>query len=238
MKVGIITYQVGHLKTWQLVKKLLTKSFSISLYAFPFFPRPQKQRDFNERPYQLLDMDVKTICAAHGIHYVEVGGWADEFATLLGPQGGEATPEVFLTCIAKIIPDSFITGRIIINAHPGLLPENRGVDAFKWAIVNGGPIGISLHAIDMYIDRGVLLHRMKIPVLPADTLRDVAARAYEMECDLQANFDYYLPQLKANRVVSDSYPLSRKRIPDELDRQLESIFLAQREKFVALSSER
>ena len=92
---------------------------------------------------------------------------------------------------------------------------------------------MSLHAIDEHIDQGILLHRMKIPILPEDTLQAVADRAYEMECDLQADFEQYLPKLKAGRKITDQYPLSKKRVPAELDAELESIF--QRNKEVLIS---
>ncbi|MCX7748459.1 MAG: formyltransferase family protein [Clostridia bacterium] len=235
MHVGIITYQTGHLKTWQILKKLMTKSFEITLYAFPFKYKPQSRRMFEERPFQLIPIDMKEFCAINNIRYIEVDGWGEQQAKCLGVPGEKKIPDVFLTCIAKIIPQAFITNRIIINAHPGLLPENRGLDAFKWSIINEWPIGVSLHVIDEYIDRGIILHKIKVPVLSNDTLRSLAERAYEMECDLQANFDYYLHNLESGINVSDRYPLSKKTIPDELDFRLEEIFMEKREKLVSLS---
>ncbi len=238
MHVGIITYQTGHLKTWHILRKLMTKSFDVTLYAFPFFPRPQEEKFFEDRPFQLIDFDIKKFCLENRIGYVEMDGWEEKDVVKFGKIGGPETPDVYLTCIAKIIPDVFIKSRMIINAHPGLLPENRGVDAFKWAIVHRWPVGISLHVIDRHIDRGTLLHRMRIPVLPTDTFRDVTDRAYEMECDLQANFDCYLKELKKNRVVSDQFPLSKKRISEELERKLEGLFLEHRRNFVRMSAEK
>ena len=184
-----------------------------------------------------MDLDIEGLCKRLSIRYCKVPGWDDSHAPALGIPGHADTPDVYLTCIAKIIPASFLSERIIINTHPGLLPENRGVDAFKRSIVNGWPVGVSLHVIDEVIDRGILLHRVKVPILPEDSLQDVAARTYEVEVDLLANFDYHLPQLSANRKVSDEYPLSRRRIPGELDWALESIFLKQRAKLVRLSTE-
>ena len=61
MHVGILTYQTGHLKTWQITRSLLTKGYRITLFAFPFKLRPsqlQKNNRFKDRPDQLIDFDM------------------------------------------------------------------------------------------------------------------------------------------------------------------------------------
>jgi hypothetical protein len=166
MHVGIITYQTGHLKTWQVIRKVLTKGYRVTVYAFPFELRPPKPGParYKDRPDQLIDLDVPSFCRRYGVGYVPVEGWGDEFAACIGAPGQPDSPDVYLHCIAKIVPASFIAGRTILNCHPGLLPQNRGVDAFKWSVVNKWPVGIALHVIDPEIDRGVILRRMRIPV--------------------------------------------------------------------------
>ena len=235
MHVGIITYQTGHLKTWQILKKLLTKPYAVSLYAFPFVKRPQTETPFPDRPNQLIDFDMEGFCKDHRIRYVKLDGWEDQHAPLFGMEADPKPPDVFLTCIAKIIPASFISGRIIINAHPGLLPENRGVDAFKRAIINGWPIGASIHVIDEVIDRGTLLHRMRIPVFTDDTFQDVARRAYEMECELQANFEDYLSGMHKTMRIADRYPLNKEQISKALSRRIDVIFERNKGRLMALS---
>lgn len=242
MHVGLLTYQRGHLKTWQMMRRLLTKSFRITLYAFPFkarLPNPaaEKKRVFDDRPAQLIEYDVKAFCQRHGMDYVEVRGWEDDQAKMLDGADLLDKPDVYLTCIAKIIPASFIAGRTILNCHPGLLPQNRGVDAFKWCIMNGWPFGVTLHIINEKIDSGIILHRVRIPVWETDTLRDVCLRAYDIEGDLMANFDYYLDNIKRRWTVSDDYPLSKKLIPLESDERIEQLFLERREEFVRLSAD-
>lgn len=246
MHVGIITYQTGHLKTWQILRKLQTKPYRVTLFAFPFKPRPQRRQIFQDRPGQLIELDIKDYCDRHDVGYVTVDGWEDEYAACFDypspnhhspDEKSNEKPKVFLTCIAKIIPASFIEGRVILNAHPGLLPENRGLDAFKWSIINSRPVGVSLHAIDENIDQGTLLYRIKVPILPSDTLVDVANRSYETECDLQANFEHYLPELATGLKVTSEHPLSTKRVPDDLNIRLESIFQENKEILIKLSAE-
>lgn len=37
----------------------------------------------------------------------------------------------------------------IINAHPGYIPVVRGLDSLKWAIVEGLPIGVTTHLLEI-----------------------------------------------------------------------------------------
>ena len=238
MHAGIITYQTGHLKTSQLMRKLMGKGHRITLFAFPFTLRPRKEEiGFAERPYQIVDFDVEAFCREHKIRYLKMNGWSDGNAKDLGDPGDLDTPDVFLTVIAKIIPEVFLRGRTILNCHPGLLPENRGLDAFKWCIVNDWPIGNTLHIIDEQIDRGTILARQRVPILPTDNLSDVAERAYEMEVDLQANFDRHLDNIDNGWCVGDDHPLSRTRIPVDIHDQLETLFLEKRKALVDIASD-
>jgi phosphoribosylglycinamide formyltransferase-1 len=238
MHVGIITYQTGHLKTWKMLLMLLSKPFKISVFAFPFIKREQDHdHRFADRPFQLIDIDIRQFCRNNGINYIEVPGWRDEDVKYLDNPNQDTTPDVYLVVIGKIIPRAFINNRIIINAHPGHLPYNRGLDAFKWAVINCWPIAVSLHVIDEAIDRGIILKTKRVPVLPDDTLKDVAERAYEVECYLQSNFDYYLSNIRLKNRVTDDHQLSRKRISFEDDQKLEEIFLKNRERLVELSQE-
>jgi hypothetical protein len=237
MHVGVVTYQTGHLKTWQMIRKMLTKGYRVTVYAFPFKLRPPKPGPtrYSDRPDQLIDLDVPYFCRRYGVGYVPVAGWSDEFAPCLGEPGEADTPEVYLHCIAKIVPASFIASRTILNCHPGLLPQNRGVDAFKWSIVNKWPIGVTLHVIDPEIDRGVILRRLRIPIFSTDSLAAVCARAYEFEIDLMGNFEHHLPNASRNWAVGDDHPCSHALIPLEIDQKLEETFVQNREELCSLS---
>lgn len=237
MHVGLITYQRGHLKTFQLLQKLLLAGHHVTLFAFPFQLRPQTNTTFADRPHQIINLDISAFCRRHGIPWRPVEGWGDNYADALGEPGTADAPDLYMTCIAKIIPASFITGRTILNAHPGLLPQNRGVDAFKWSIVNCWPIGATLHVIDEAIDRGTILKRLRIPVLPDDTLESLCARAYDLEIDLMANFDRFLDRRHHNWCVGDSHPLSKGRVPADVDRSLQTLFLERRDHLVALATD-
>jgi phosphoribosylglycinamide formyltransferase-1 len=191
------------------------------LFAFPFVKRQPKDNGpapYPDRPAQIMGFDVEAFCRRYGFGFRAMTGWQDENTVMFTGM------DVWLHCTAKIVPPAFIDGRVILNVHPGLLPQNRGVDAFKWALVNGWPIGVTLHKIDEQIDRGTILYRHVVPILSDDTLPVVCERAYSFECDLLANFQDHLRWLTQPWLVGDEHPVSHKRIPAEIDAVLPKVF--------------
>ncbi len=55
-----------------------------------------------------------------------------------------------------------------INLHPGYLPYGRGYWPTYWAIADGSPAGCSLHRMVPLVDKGALIARLRVPVLPTD----------------------------------------------------------------------
>ena len=72
----------------------------------------------------------------------------------------------------------------VINMHPGLLPENRGLDNLKWAILKKIPQGVTSHLIDSKIDKGSKILREKIKIYKDDSLVDLQLRIQNLEQDL------------------------------------------------------
>ena len=234
--VGLISYRIGHRKTWQLAHRYRLKGYRVTIYGFPFVCRPPRPPLFKDRPDQIVDFDVAAMSDRYGFGYVPMDGWTDAHAAGLGVAGG--SPDVFVTCIGKIIPATFLADRTFLNAHPGLLPQNRGVDAFKRAVVNLWPIGVTLHVIDERIDAGRILRRQRVPVYPTDDLKAVADRAYQVECDLLSDFALWLHSADPDwRVDVGEHPLSTRRISDDEDRGLEEMFVANRSRFVSLATD-
>ena len=54
--------------------------------------------------------------------------------------------------------------------HPGILPQNRGLDSVKWAIAKGIPQGVTCHIIDKNIDRGLKIIQEEIIIYNDDSL--------------------------------------------------------------------
>lgn len=58
----------------------------------------------------------------------------------------------------------------ILNAHSGMLPDIRGMQACEWSILLGKPLTVTIHAIDEGIDTGKIFKQMKIDWHINDTL--------------------------------------------------------------------
>ena len=72
----------------------------------------------------------------------------------------------------------------IINFHPGLIPETRGLDSLLWSIINDIPIGVTSHLIDARIDAGTVLIKDRLKIYKDDTIYDLSERLYEKQLEL------------------------------------------------------
>lgn len=104
-----------------------------------------------------------------------------------GKEDISASNDIFVIGGAGIIDVAFANGKPIVNAHPGIIPLTRGLDAFKWAIYNNDPVGNTLHLIDNEVDKGEILQIKYTPVFTSDSLVTLARRHYENEIDMLAN---------------------------------------------------
>ena len=50
----------------------------------------------------------------------------------------------------------------LINIHPAILPEFRGLDAGLWALYEGGKLGVSAYLLDEGIDTGPIIKNYKV----------------------------------------------------------------------------
>jgi phosphoribosylglycinamide formyltransferase-1 len=95
-----------------------------------------------------------------------------------------------LICLAgfkRILSPSFVErwrGRMI-NIHPSLLPEFRGLDTHRRALEAGAKIhGCTVHFVEPELDAGPIIVQQAVPVLAEDTPESLAARVLEKEHEI------------------------------------------------------
>jgi len=71
-----------------------------------------------------------------------------------------------------------------LNLHPGYLPWGRGYWPTYWAIADRSPAGCTLHRMVALVDKGALIARRRVPVLPVDDGETLTARVAEAEIAL------------------------------------------------------
>lgn len=96
-----------------------------------------------------------------------------------------ARPDII--CLAgfmRILTPTFINhyaGRML-NIHPSLLPKYKGLDTHARAIEAGDDeAGCSVHEVTAELDGGPILGQARVPILPADTPDELAARVLPLE---------------------------------------------------------
>ncbi len=175
-KVAVLTYPVKHRKTFDLLSILKANGYQdVNVFATPFHYQKKKYPLYQHRPEMNYNVpETELICNNLGYGYSE--GQIDDFNI--------ENDRIVLIGGAGILPESFVKTHTIINAHPGFIPNCRGLDAFKWAIVENQPIGVTTHIIGEYIDAGLVIDRRIIPVYKSDTFHSLAQRVYENEVSM------------------------------------------------------
>lgn len=209
--IGLITYHYPHLKTEQVLQRLLaiTPKLDLRMYALPFTPHKARDLLFHHRPEQVDAVAPEVMAAKHAIPYIRCTSDGDiddscDFHLVLG--AGLLSPQ----CVA---------GKRIINCHPGIIPSSRGLDSFKWAIHEMKPLGITLHYIDAEVDAGEIIAVVPTNVYASDSLATLARRHYENEIDVLSRFLHFLEH--PQNPCPDITPCEpRRRIPIEYEREL------------------
>ena len=73
----------------------------------------------------------------------------------------------------------------ILNIHPSLLPDFRGLEAWRQAVDTGvAEAGCTVHMVDAGVDTGRVLGQSRAPLLPGDTAESLHARIQKAEHEL------------------------------------------------------
>ncbi len=88
----------------------------------------------------------------------------------------------------------------VINVHPSLLPEFKGLDAVKRTLEAGVErTGVTVHLMVEEVDAGPIVRQEAVPVLPGDTAEELHDRLRPVEHRLLvgAVADYFLGRSRA-----------------------------------------
>lgn len=94
---------------------------------------------------------------------------------------------VALAGYMRLLSPEFVSGwpERIVNVHPSLLPEYKGLDTHARAIEAGDAVaGCSVHIVTAELDDGPVLGQAQVAILPGDTLDSLSARVLIAEHQL------------------------------------------------------
>lgn len=211
MKIAVLTYNVKHRKTYDTLCLLKAKGYrDITVFAQPMKYEKKRYPKVIHRPGLLFNIPEPFIlCSNFGYGYIE-GRFEDTIDSTW-------KEDIFLLCGAGILPEKFVSTYRIVNAHPGFIPFARGLDAYKWSVYNGLPIGASTHFLGEYVDAGEIIERRRIMVEAFDTFHSVAQKVYENEIDMLVGAIEKINE-KHEFIVSDSEVF--KRMPESREYEL------------------
>jgi hypothetical protein len=203
MKIGVITYSVPHRKTQDVVFRMLSLGYEdITLLTLIYEFRKPRSVLFNHRPVDCLPVDPQDIA----LRFRTI-----KIAPLIRTDLGQY--DKILIAGSGILPPK-IARHKIINSHPGYLPNVRGLDALKWAILEGQPIGVTTHLIGTEADTGILIQRRILLPGLGDTFHSIAWRQYEIEIEMLVDA---LEKEPDGEKLTTEYPLhGRMTIKDEI----------------------
>jgi phosphoribosylglycinamide formyltransferase-1 len=123
---------------------------------------------------------------------------------------------VVLAGFMRILSPGFVQhyqGRML-NIHPSLLPEFRGLHTHQRALEAGAAEhGASVHFVTEELDGGPLIIQARVPVLPGDDPETLAARVLRQEHRIYPRavewFALGRLRLERGRVLLDGRPLER-----------------------------
>ena len=211
--IGIISYDAPHLKTEQILTTMLQQGLKPVVCLLPFKARKPRPSLFQHRPCQSCAVHPVTIAQAHNLKYL----YCEDDTNIPNDLNS------YVIGGAGILSPSCVKGKKILNAHPGVIPAARGLDAFKWSIVNKIPMGVTLHTIDAEVDKGDVLSIRKTCVYSTDTLETLARRHYENEIDMLGRYMDFLqsPIVDFKNIIEGA---AHMRMPLDIEEQLSTRF--------------
>lgn len=214
-KVALIAYNFPHLKTQSFLLRMMIEGIipDVILAADPVTLNVPPSSIKTKIRHQAV---INTIDLAHffKIPFYVVKHNSDFCKGILNEMHIDVAVISGARILKKKVIEAIPNG--IINFHPGLIPEARGLDAMLWSIYNDVPLGITSHIIDEDIDAGKILEINKINIYKQDTIFDLSERLVEEQTNMLVSaFDLaieekYLPI----PLVNTNY---NKKMPDELE---------------------
>ncbi len=219
MKLGLFAYNFPHKKTQDFISRLLFEGYKIDiiLAADPVQLNIPNSSIKSKIRHQGI-MHPAAIAKNLNIPYCVVKHNSAEAAEIVKQHNLSIGIIAGARILKPLIIDAFSIG--VINYHPGLIPESRGLDALYWSIHYNIPLGITAHLIDKNIDAGKILERKIIPLYKDDTIFDLSERLYEVQLDM---IDSSIKKAVAGEgTIPENNSAYNRKMEEELELQIEA----------------
>jgi len=175
MRIGVFGYNFEHRKTQEGLLTLFLEGFKpYCLLLANFVKLNVPKSEIRIVPKGLRYYDPKVIAERLQVPYFIVEHNSKDCEEIILHHNLDLGIILGARILNKNIINAFNIG--ILNIHTGLLPENRGLDAMKWAIINDSLQGASVHLINDKVDSGLLVCQELVDVYKDDLLLDIQLR--------------------------------------------------------------
>lgn len=214
-RIAVLTYPVKHRKTYDLLSLLKANGYAdVTVYALPFRYHKKHSPIIQHRPDLNFQIpEIAELCSNLGFGY--------EYGEL--ESVSIDNDHIVLIAGAGILPQEFVDKHIIINSHPGYIPNCRGLDALKWAIAEKQPIGVTTHILGSEVDGGKIIERKIIDIHTTDTFHSVAQRVYENEVTMLVEAIDKIDNGYQETISVENYEI-HKRMPRNIEMNLLEMF--------------
>ena len=181
--IVVFAYNFPHRKTQDFLFHLFANGIEVShVFAADAVKLDISPSEVRTKVRHLTPLNPSDVAKAIGAEYHQVPHKGSHINALIE----EIKPEIGIIAGARILEADVINGfsNGIINFHPGLIPEARGLDALLWSIRNDIPLGVTSHLIDERVDAGRILERRVIDLHEDDAIFDLSERLYETQLEM------------------------------------------------------
>ena len=180
IRIAVFGYAFRHQKTCDFITRLLVEGLPITaVFAAPKIDLGIPNSIYKQKIRHMEKTHPLKVCKTFDVPYYEtehnnefIKHAIKVFDCQLGIIAGARI-------LDQEVIDLFEYG--IINFHPGLVPENRGLDSALWAVLTDLPQGTTSHLISSKIDCGPILQRRELVLYEDDTIFDVQERLMEQQ---------------------------------------------------------
>lgn len=181
--VMLFSYDFPHKKTQDFLLRLLVENYHIQyVIAAPWKKLTIPPTIVRIAPNNVGLIEPRDICKRFKIKYLESDHNSKDTISYIKKH----PVDLHIISGARILSKKVIEAakNRILNIHPALLPDVRGMDTLLWSIYLNIPLGISAHFIDASIDNGYLVYKEKLEIKRNDTPIDVSLRLLEKQPDV------------------------------------------------------
>ena len=220
MKIGIFIYSFPHWKTQNGLFNLCFNGYKPSLALAADAVKLDFYRSKIRTSTQGLYLHKpKDLCAHHKVPYYNLKHNSSECIKIIKKNKLDLGIILGARILKQEVIDAFKLG--IVNMHPGVLPENRGLDNIKWSVIKNLPIGVTSHFIDSRIDMGEKLLSDQIKIYEDDEFLDFCVRNQNLEQEVMIKtldkISKEYPDIKTHKLGDGFY---HKSVNPEIEKHL------------------